>query len=293
MKTLDELSAADLGSIGGKAYNCARLKQAGFPVPDGIVIPKDVADIELRELAGDPWFDSRAGRHAGSPSGPRESGKTARGTVRRRPRDAAERRTLWADRSRRPLSPFRGLGSGAGVPGYARQLADGDVAIGVLVQRMVPAVTSGVAFTINPVTGADHIVVNAAWGLGEALVSGRVDPDEFTLSKRDSDVMSERLGAKNGRTGPTLSHDQLRELGALLSRIEQHYRAPQDIEWCHDGRRFWIVQARPVTGARRHGSAWTRRNRTANPRRNGPARTWRKCFRTRCRRSASTPTRRC
>ena len=67
--------------------------------------------------------------------------------------------------------------------GDARQLADGDVAIGVLVQRMVPAVTSGVAFTINPVTGADEIVVNAAWGLGEALVSGRVDPDEFTLSQ--------------------------------------------------------------------------------------------------------------
>src|SRR4029079_13798814 len=133
----------------------------------------------------------------------------------------------------------------------ARQLADGDVAIAALVQCMVPAVTSGVAFTINPVTGADDIVVNAAWGLGEALVSGRVDPDEFTLSKRDSEVMSERLGAKNGRTGPTLSHDQLRELGGLLSRIEQHYGAPQDIEWCHDGPRVWIVQARPVTTAPR------------------------------------------
>ena len=58
MKTLDEFSAADLGSIGGKAYNCARLKQAGFPVPDGIVIPKEVADSALHALQADSWFDT-------------------------------------------------------------------------------------------------------------------------------------------------------------------------------------------------------------------------------------------
>ena len=250
MKTLDELTAADLGSIGGKAYNCARLKQAGFPVPDGIVIPKDVTDSELRELPGDPWFDTVPAdtRFAVRSSGIGEDSEghsfagvheTQLNVERRGLTEAVVlcRRSAGSDQAR----AYRD----------ARQLADGDVAIAVLVQCMVPAVTSGVAFTINPVTGADDIVVNAAWGLGEALVSGRVDPDEFTLSKRDSEVMSERLGAKNGRTGPTLSHDQLRELGGLLSRIEQHYGAPQDIEWCHDGRRFWIVQARPVTTAPR------------------------------------------
>jgi len=250
VKTLDELTAADLGSIGGKAYNCARLKQAGFPVPDGIVIPKDVTDSELRELPGDPWFDTVPAdtRFAVRSSGIGEDSEghsfagvheTQLNVERRGLTEAVVlcRRSAGSDQAR----AYRD----------ARQLADGDVAIAVLVQCMVPAVTSGVAFTINPVTGADDIVVNAAWGLGEALVSGRVDPDEFTLSKRDSEVMSERLGAKNGRTGPTLSHDQLRELGGLLSRIEQHYGAPQDIEWCHDGRRFWIVQARPVTTAPR------------------------------------------
>jgi rifampicin phosphotransferase len=253
LKTLDELTAADLGSIGGKAYNCARLKQAGFPVPDGIVIPKDVADRELRELPGDPWFDTVPAdtRFAVRSSGIGEDSEghsfagvheTQLNVERSGLTEAVVlcRRSAGSDQAR----AYRD----------ARQLADGDVAIGVLVQCMVPAVTSGVAFTINPVTGADDIVVNAAWGLGEALVSGRVDPDEFTLSKRDAEVMSERLGVKNGRTGPTLSHDQLRELGGLLSRIEQHYGAPQDIEWCHDGRRFWIVQARPVTAATRPNS---------------------------------------
>jgi len=248
LHTLDELSAADLGSIGGKAYNCARLKQAGFPVPDGIVIPRDVTDGELGALPGDQWFDTLP---AGTRFAVRSSGigedsaghsfagvhETLLNVERAELIDAIVlcRRSADSDQAR----AYRD----------ARQLADGDAAIGVLVQCMVPAVTSGVAFTINPITGADDIVVNAAWGLGDALVSGRVEPDEFTLSKRDAAVLSERLGAKNGDSGPTLTRDQLRELGGLLSRIERHYGAPQDVEWCHDGRRFWIVQARPVTTA--------------------------------------------
>jgi rifampicin phosphotransferase len=266
LKTLDELSAADLGSIGGKAYNCARLKRAGFPMPDGIVIPRDVSDSELRALPGDPWFDTLP---AGTRFAVRSSGigedsgghsfagvhETQLNVERVGLTEAVVlcRRSAGSDQAR----AYRD----------ARRLADGDVAIGVLVQCMIPAVTSGVAFTINPITGADDIIVNAAWGLGEALVSGRVDPDEFTLSKRDSAVMSERLGAKNGATGPTLSHDQLRELGGLLFRIEQHYGAPQDIEWCHDGRRFWIVQSRPVTAASRPNSELRTENlepRTSN-----------------------------
>jgi pyruvate,water dikinase len=248
LKTLDQVTADDRRSVGGKAYNCARLKQAGFPVPDGIVIPKDVADSELRALPGDPWFDTLpAGtRFAVRSSGIGEDSEghsfagvhdTLLNVERLGLTEAVVlcRRSARSDQAR----AYRD----------ARQLADGDTAVGVLVQCMVPAVTSGVAFTINPITGADEIVVNAAWGLGEALVSGRVDPDEFTLSKRDSEVTSERLGAKNGETGPTLSHDQLRDLGGLLSRIEKHYGAPQDIEWCHDRRRFWIVQSRPITSA--------------------------------------------
>jgi phosphohistidine swiveling domain-containing protein len=250
LKTLDDLSAADLGSIGGKAYNCARLKQAGFPVPDGIVIPKDAADSELRALPGDPWFDTLpAGtRFAVRSSGIGEDseGHSFAGVHETQLNVARSELTEAVVRCRRSAGSDQ-----ARAYRDARQLADGDIAIGVLVQCMVPAVTSGVAFTINPITGADDIVVNAAWGLGEALVSGQVDPDEFRLSKRDAEVISERLGAKNAETGPTLSHDQLRELGGLLSRIEKHYGAPQDIEWCHDGRRFWIVQARPVTTAPR------------------------------------------
>ena len=80
---------------------------------------------------------------------------------------------------------------------------------------MVPAVTSGVAFTINPITGADEIVVNAARGLGEALVSGLIDPDEFHISKRDGACVSCAPGSATQATigTSTLSTTQLASLG--------------------------------------------------------------------------------
>jgi len=251
LKTLEQISAADLTLVGGKTYNCARLRQAGFPVPDGVVVPTDAAEADIRALADDPWFDALpiGTRFAVRSSGIGEDSEghsfagvheTQLNVARAELAEAVLlcRRSASSDQAR----AYRD----------ARQLADGDTAIGVLVQRMVAAVTSGVAFTINPITGADEIVINAAWGLGEELVSGRVDPDEFTLAKADGRVLSQRLGAKNGDTASsTLTPGQLHELGDLLRRIEQHYGAPQDIEWCHDGQQFWIVQSRPVTAAAR------------------------------------------
>src|SRR5262249_18960345 len=106
----------------------------------------------------------------------------------------------------------------------ARNVSDEGTAIAVLVQRMVAAVRSGGAFTVNPVTGADELVVNSVAGLGGARVSGLVERAEGSLPK---------------------SHQS--ELARLLVRIEDLYGAPQDIEWCHDGLRYWIVQSRPVT----------------------------------------------
>src|SRR5690349_9987077 len=58
-KTLVDVREADRATIGGKAFNCARLRQAGFPVPDGIVVPTDATDAGIRELASDPWFDDQ------------------------------------------------------------------------------------------------------------------------------------------------------------------------------------------------------------------------------------------
>jgi len=246
---LDAITPGDLARVGGKAFNCARLKQAGFPVPDAIVVPSDAPDAAIQRLAGDPWLDTLP---AGTTFAVRSSGigedsaghsfagihETHLNVERNQLVEAVLvcRRSAESEQAR--------------VYRQARQLGD-DVRIAVLVQRMVPAVTSGVAFTINPITGADELVVNAGRGLGEALVSGLIDPDEFRISKRDGTVLSARAGTSGNGTpdGATLSAAQLASLGSLLTRIEQHYGAPQDVEWCHDGEQFWIVQSRPVTAS--------------------------------------------
>ena len=184
--TLDQLTPDDLRRTGGKAYNCARLKQAGFPVPDGIVIPADATDDDLLLLTGHPWLDQQpAGtRYAVRSSGLGEdsAGHSFAGIHETK---------LNVDRPRLidAVVACRMSGASSHARAYrdARQVGE-EAQIGVLVQRMVLAVTSGVAFTINPITGGDEIVVNAARGLGEALVSGLIDPDEFHISKRDGAV---------------------------------------------------------------------------------------------------------
>jgi phosphohistidine swiveling domain-containing protein len=267
---LDAITPGDQARVGGKAFNCARLKQAGFPVPDGIVISSDASDAEIQRLAGDPWLD---GLPAGTRFAVRSSGigedsaghsfagihETHLNVERHQLVEAvlACRRSAASDQAR----AYR----------QARQLGDDEGRIAVLVQQMVPAVTSGVAFTINPITGADELVINAAPGLGEALVSGLIDPDEFRISKRGGTVLSARQGSAENHTPgvSTLSASQLVTLGALLARIEEHYGQPQDVEWCHDGEQFWIVQSRPVTAVPevrsqksevRRESEWTRAN---------------------------------
>jgi pyruvate,water dikinase len=118
---------------------------------------------------------------------------------------------------------------------------------------------------MNPLTGApDEIVINSSWGLGEALVSGRVEPDEFGVRKISGEVLWQRAGRKGDIDADriSLSANQLRELAALLDGVERHYGAPQDVEWCLESGRFWIVQSRPVTTARPAAAEteWTRAN---------------------------------
>lgn len=141
------------------------------------------------------------------------------------------------------------------------------VGLSVVVQAMIESAVSGILFTANPVSGnRGEMVVNASWGLGEAIVSGLVTPDTFTLSKEDGAVTSREIAAKDlaieyrqeggtveisvseeRRNLPTLSDEQLGQLGALGRQIEAHYGAPMDIEWGYVRGRFYILQARAIT----------------------------------------------
>jgi phosphohistidine swiveling domain-containing protein len=139
-----------------------------------------------------------------------------------------------------------------------------DVALAVVVQELVQASAAGVLFTANPLTGSrDEVVVNAAWGLGEALVGGQVTPDAYVVA--GGREMSRSINAKTVMTvrAPSGTReepvpDELRHravldpaqvvaLAALGKRIETLYGTPVDVEWAvHDGQ-FQILQARPIT----------------------------------------------
>jgi pyruvate,water dikinase len=119
------------------------------------------------------------------------------------------------------------------------------VRMAVVVQQMVFPRAAGILFTADPVTGNRKVAsVEAGFGLGEALVSGLVNPDAYTV--RDGEVVARTIAAE-----PALTDEQVVRLVRLGRRIEAHFGRPQDIEWCltddDAGGGFWIVQSRPIT----------------------------------------------
>ncbi|MFQ5946306.1 MAG: PEP/pyruvate-binding domain-containing protein [Anaerolineae bacterium] len=137
----------------------------------------------------------------------------------------------------------------------------------VAIQAMIASEISGILFTANPITGArDEAVINASWGLGEAVVSGLVNPDTVTVRKSDGHIVSTEIGSKEltlerGEKGGTveaptpddrrevaaLGDDQVATLVSLARDIEAHYGVPQDIEWGYADGRFYILQSRAIT----------------------------------------------
>lgn len=148
-----------------------------------------------------------------------------------------------------------------------RRIDPAAVALAVVVQRMVDASAAGVMFTANPLTGRrQQAVIDAGPGLGEAVVSGAVNPDRFVVDPVAGRVLERRLGDKriavrpvsgggtrtvavsNGGAAACLTDRQAAGLAALGLRVEQHFGAPQDIEWAVDGGgRLWLTQSRPIT----------------------------------------------
>jgi phosphohistidine swiveling domain-containing protein len=138
-------------------------------------------------------------------------------------------------------------------------------AIAVVVQEMVDSDVSGVLFTANPITGLrSQTVIDATFGLGEALVAGQVEPDHFVVDHRSEKIISRSIGSKRTLTrsvveGGTeivredrpleasLDDAQILELAAIARSIQALYDGPQDIEWAYRGEKLHILQSRPIT----------------------------------------------
>ena len=144
-----------------------------------------------------------------------------------------------------------------------------EMPVGVIVQRMVDSEKSGVMFTADPAThDREHIVIEAAWGLGEVVVGGQVTPDHYILDKSSGELINKQIARKefmlvrDPASGATTKHlltddaraiqqvltsNELEVLANLGKTIEEHYHAPQDIEFAVEADRILITQARPIT----------------------------------------------
>lgn len=150
---------------------------------------------------------------------------------------------------------------------FEKQLHHTKISVAVVVQKMVESEISGIAFSVHPVTqDRNQLIIEAGFGLGEAIVSGSITPDSYVAEKNPHNIIDKNVvtqerglyrvegGGSEWRDIPTgvgerqkLSDKQILELSDLILRIEGHYGFPCDIEWALERKKFYIVQSRPIT----------------------------------------------
>lgn len=250
---------ADRMVAGSKAANLAELRRAGFAVPEGFVVTVDAfarfltihgldgtassADVMAAPLPAEWAADLHAaarslgeGPFAVRSSGvdedlPDASFAGQYETVLGVDTDDLERavKTCWASAFSERVATYRRGRSRSGPPRMA-----------VLLQQLVPAVAAGVAFTANPVTGErGEVVISAIRGLGERLVSGEAEAEEWIVHHREA-------RCRYGRAA-VLRPAQAQAVAEVARRIEAHVGSPQDVEWAIVGGAVYVLQARPIT----------------------------------------------
>jgi rifampicin phosphotransferase len=317
--------AAQIAESGGKGSNLARLTQAGFPVPPGFilraqafrefiaaapdlfsglaqlpidnpaalstqaaVLRKDLSSLplpaslasELREALAD--FPPQQAFSVRSSSTLEDLALAAfAGQYETFLNCIGEARILSAIKD-----CFLSFFSDRAIAYRAqRHFPHEQAAMAVVVQRMVPCDSAGVAFTINPVTGdLSELLVNSNFGLGESVVSGEGQIDQFALDKRTKSLREQRIGQKSHKvvpvtanagagagataqatstesssgitqipltpeesSAPSLSPAQLAQIAELALRVDEHYHFPQDIEWGFASNQLFLLQSRPIT----------------------------------------------
>lgn len=140
------------------------------------------------------------------------------------------------------------------------------VSVAVVVQKMVQSEISGICFTVHPVTkDYDQMIIEAGYGLGEAIVGGMITPDTYVISKKKKNILDKNISTqemmivkhKNGniekqvskakQNKQKISDAQILKLAQICQGIEKHYGFPCDIEWAFAKGNFYIVQSRPIT----------------------------------------------
>jgi len=168
---------------------------------------------------------------------------------------------------------------------FEKGLHDKPISVAVVVQKMVESEVSGIAFSVHPVTqDRDQLIIEAGFGLGEAIVQGAITPDSYVVEKSEKTILDKNITtqergvyrsdandanvhandanavmsgsewrdipASEGEK-PTLSDEEVLELSELVMKIEKHYGWSVDVEWAREGGKFYIVQSRPITTLKR------------------------------------------
>jgi|GEM_PF-745009 len=262
--TLREAAAEE--AFGGKAASLAKAIEAGLPVPPGYAISWDDAE---RIAKGDPVAAETAQvlhRRLGAAVSVRSSaiGEDSAGSS-----FAGQHLTVLNVVSEEQLlesirAVEESARSAAALSYRSRMGIEGDPRIAVVVQKMVHSDTAGVLFTRNPVTGASETVIEASWGLGEAVVAGLVTPDYFRVAA-DGTILESRAGIKDAEivfagagteeiviAGDRVSQlcldpAQILALQRLASRCETFFGNAIDLEWAIEKGELFLLQSRPIT----------------------------------------------
>jgi phosphohistidine swiveling domain-containing protein len=268
----DAITDAESALVGGKGLSLGKTATAGLPVPPGFVVTTQ-AFRRLRErgIRADAGF-TRALLDAyrtlgGGPVAVRSSATAE---------DAAD--TSFAGQQETILGVegddrlieavercWRSLYTERAAAYRAKQGVDtAGLAMAVVVQQLVHAESAGVLFTRDPMDpDGKTMLAEASWGLGEAVVSGRVQPDRFKLDRETGRVREKHLGLKSIRITKSgeehvpaadqqrfcLDDAALARLAELGRKVEDFYRDPRDVEWAFADGKFFLLQARPITVA--------------------------------------------
>lgn len=253
----DEAPGADL--VGGKGAALAALAGAGLPVPPGFCIPHgaDVSERDVTDALARLGAEAVAVRS--SAIGEDGAGASFAGVhlSKLNVRTPAGVIAAFEDVRASALTPAaRAYRASRGI--------EGEPMMAAVVQQMVLPDVAGIAFTRDPVTNEDRIVIEATWGLGESIVSGAVTPDRFVVA-RDGRVLSTNIGDKDiaviaagdgtievpvdpeRRRARCIDDGTLAAVVALAQRCEEFFGCPQDVEWALVAGTVWLLQSRPIT----------------------------------------------
>src|SRR6185437_8670293 len=272
LRTFEQIQDGDAESVGGKGLSLGRMSAAGLPVPPGFCVTTTAyrrlrgqslaLDAALEEQITAAYRRLGAGTVAVRSSAIGEDGAVTS--------FAGQQETILGVRGEADVCAavarcWQSLHSERAIA-YRRHQGVGDegLAMAVVVQRLIHAEVAGVLFTRDPLDAEGRrMLAEASWGLGESVVSGKVEPDRYHLDRETGRVVEQHIAVKTSeitadgtRAVPAekqgqacLDAPRLAELAELGRRVEAFYGEPRDIEWAWAEGHFWLLQARPITTA--------------------------------------------